>query len=338
MTRKITMFLALMGLVYQLSAQTEEVPARYEKERPILEVALNEYGNDSLNVMGGYIRQVVPFTTDLASLSQRLFELDTNGGSEYCGKVMLSAARQLDWDDNRDSLKLLFIAGNEPFDQGPVDFRRASRALRSMDVTVNTIFCGDYQEGIRSYWEEGASLTGGSYLNINADYKEAYVMTPYDDRLSQLNRRLNDTYIGFGAAEEMKKQVQETQDSNARGLGFVAFLDRAAVKSSESYSNAEWDLVDALEEGEVGLDAMPTEALPAPMRAMDTEEREEYVQDMSVERRAIQEEINALNRQREAYLLEQKAAEPEEEESTLGSAMEEAIQKAARTRGFETEN
>jgi hypothetical protein len=44
--------------------------------------------------------------------------LRTNGGSEYCGAVIRDASMNLKWDDNNQSMKLIYIAGNEPFDQG----------------------------------------------------------------------------------------------------------------------------------------------------------------------------------------------------------------------------
>jgi uncharacterized small protein (DUF1192 family) len=328
------------GLINQAKSQLWKIVAQTAKERrngrmPILEVALYEYGNDSLSILSGYVRQVVPFTTDLDYLSQKLFELDTNGGSEYCGKVMISAARQLDWSRDDQALKLMFIAGNEPFDQGPVDYVRAAESVMGRDIKVNTIFCGDYEEGRYSNWAHGAQITGGSYMNINSDYEQAYIYTPYDDRISQLNMSLNETYLGYGAQGEMKKEVQKTQDENAKGLNMGSLLDRAAVKSSKSYSNSEWDLVDAYAEGAVELEDMPAEALPAPMVAMDNEERRAYVVEKQEERLAIQEEIARLSEERETYLAEQTAAEPDE--STLDSAMLNAIRQAAEEKGFTLE-
>ena len=45
---------------------------------------------------------------------------------EYCGTVIQDALDQLPWSPSPRDLKVVFIAGNEPFSQGPVDFRKVT--------------------------------------------------------------------------------------------------------------------------------------------------------------------------------------------------------------------
>src|SRR5688572_13503 len=85
---------------------------------PDLRVALYEYGNDSLPSSTGHIRRVLPLTSDLDKVSEELFALKTNGGSEYCGHVIDEATKHLEWSASSHDLKLIFIAGNEEFTQG----------------------------------------------------------------------------------------------------------------------------------------------------------------------------------------------------------------------------
>ena len=80
-----------------------------------LYVALYEYGNDNLSPDVGYVRQVSPLTNDLDKISDELFKLRTNGGSEYCGTVIADAVEDLKWTESTDELKVIFIAGNEGF-------------------------------------------------------------------------------------------------------------------------------------------------------------------------------------------------------------------------------
>ncbi|MCA9311837.1 MAG: VWA domain-containing protein, partial [Phycisphaerales bacterium] len=79
--------------------------ARYEGERPDLQIALYEYGNNGLSAENGYVRMVQPLTDNLDQISQDLFALVTNGGDEYCGQVIGAAATQLQWSDSPDDLK-----------------------------------------------------------------------------------------------------------------------------------------------------------------------------------------------------------------------------------------
>ena len=79
---------------------------------PALEVALLTFGNDGHDAEAGWVAVQTPFTSDLDLVSQRLFELTTNGGSEYVGRV-LQAAHGLTWSPSDDTLKLVIVAGNE---------------------------------------------------------------------------------------------------------------------------------------------------------------------------------------------------------------------------------
>lgn len=67
---------------------------KYNGKAPEIEIALYEYGNDGIRDEN-YIRQVTPLTQDLDLVSEKLFALRTNGGSEYCGAVIRDAAANL---------------------------------------------------------------------------------------------------------------------------------------------------------------------------------------------------------------------------------------------------
>ena len=325
------------GLINQAKSQlwkivSETGRARRESRSPYLEVALYEYGNDSLSMMRGYIRQVVPFTSDLDFISHNLFQLTTNGGSEYCGAVIKEAVRKLDWDRNPDTLKMIFIAGNEPFSQGSVSYTSSCRKSVDNDITVNTIFCGDYQEGIYTNWKHGAEIGMGKYMNINSDYEERYIYAPQDDRIGELNRMLNETYLGYGKAGKAKKEMQMEQDSNASELSMGSFLERAKVKSSASYSNSSWDIVDAYEEGEIDLDKMEEDELPPEMAQLDSREKKEYVEELQKKRKAIQDEIAGLSAERDEYV--RKEREKEAAENTLDTAIIDTLREAVKEKGF----
>jgi len=138
-------------------------------------------GNDRLSSRDNYIRKILPFTDDLDDVSKELFSLTTKGGSEYCGAVIQESLENLDWGSEADDLKMVFIAGNEPFDQGKINYKDAALNAKEKGVVVNTIFCGDYTHGIDSYWKNGAQLTYGDYMAINQNQRTVYVPSPYDE-------------------------------------------------------------------------------------------------------------------------------------------------------------
>ena len=189
------------GLINQAKAQLWDIVNEFtyvrcgNQIRPRLEIALYQYGNNDLSSREGYIQQVLGFSSDLDEISEKLFSLTTNGGEEYCGEVIHTSLRQLDWGKNPDHLRMIFIAGNEPFTQGKLDYRDAVGQAKEKDIVVNTIFCGDYHQGIQTAWQKGAILTGGEYISIDHNQQVVHIATPYDDVIIRLNNRLNKTYI-----------------------------------------------------------------------------------------------------------------------------------------------
>ena len=133
------------GLINQAKAQLWEIInelsyAKYGIQKPNLEIALYEYGNDHLESSDGFVRQVLAFNSDLDEISEKLFSLTTNGGKEYCGQVISNSLKELEWGENNNDLRLIFIAGNEPFTQGKLHYKEAISNANEKDVIINTIF------------------------------------------------------------------------------------------------------------------------------------------------------------------------------------------------------
>ncbi len=147
---------SMSGLIDQARAElwsivNEFILSERGGRQPEIQVALYEYGNMGLSSETGWIRRIVPLTTDLDKVSEELFALKTNGGDEYCGWVIRDATQKLAWSSSPEDLKVIFIAGNEPFTQGPVDYREVCRAAIARGVIVNTIHCGGEQAAKKNY-------------------------------------------------------------------------------------------------------------------------------------------------------------------------------------------
>jgi von Willebrand factor type A domain len=296
--------------------------------RPAIKIALYEYGNDGLPSSEGYIRQVSPLTEDLDVISEKLFSLTTNGGNEFCGHVIKTSLNQLAWSSSQADLKLIFIAGNEPFTQGSISYRGACANAKEKGIVVNTIFCGGFTEGIQTNWKDGADLTGGTYMSIEQNSKTVYVATPYDDRIAELNDKLNSTYIYYGRSGVSKHEQQSVQDKNAERYGQSNKVERAVSKSSHAYKNSTWDLVDAAKESEKVIAEASEDELPEEMKGMDVDQRKSYVKQKSVERTKIQEEIQSLNKQRQSYIA--KNTPKKTKDAMLDGAMLKAIKEKGR--------
>lgn len=325
------------GLIEQAKTQlwkivNEMALAQFDGQTPALEIALYEYGNDGLPAAEGHIRMVSQFTTDLDKISEDLFALKTNGGSEYCGQVINVALKQLLWSTSGKDLKLIFIAGNEPFTQGSIDYKESCKSSISKGIIVNTIFCGNREEGITGSWKDGADLADGKYLNIDQDVKEAYIASPYDDDIVKLNEELNSTYVSYGVSGKKMKERQEVQDKNASGSGANVNINRAVSKSQQAYTNESWDLVDAYKKDEKKLESLSDDEMPEELKGKSNTEVKKYVQDKQSKREKIQKQINELNDKRSKYVLEQQKNNAQE--NTLDAVMIKTVREQAQNKNY----
>ncbi|WP_308991387.1 vWA domain-containing protein [Mariniflexile litorale] len=323
------------GLIDQAKAQLWDIVnelsyAKCATNKPNLEIALYEYGNDKLNSQEGYIRQVLAFSNDLDEISKELFSLTTNGGEEYCGQVIQTSLNRLNWGKNPDDLKLIFIAGNEPFTQGKVNYKDVSVNAKEKGITINTIFCGDYNQGVSTSWKDGAALTNGDYMAINQNQTTIHIVSPYDDEILILNQKLNKTYVVYGKIGKQKMALQAEQDTNAQGYSKANAVSRTVSKSSHLYKNETWDLVDAVELEEVSVEALEDDTLPEELKGKSADEIKKYVSEKKKEREHIQNKIQELNAKRKVYISEQK----KDNKNGLENAMTNAIKEQAKKKKY----
>ena len=321
----------------QLWAIVNQFSAARRHGRPArLQVALYEYGNNRLPAARGYLRRVLPFTTDLDRVSEELFALTTNGGDEYCGTVLQAALDQLAWSSSPADLKVIFIAGNEPFTQGPIDFRRVCQRAARAGIAVNTIHCGSRAEGETTGWAEGARLAYGSFSTIDQDQVAEHIEAPQDADISRLGVKLNETYIPYGASGRDGQKRQEAQDKNAQGSGAGSATSRAVTKANRLYSNAGWDLVDAVKEGGLDLGKMKADDLPESLRGLAPEKLQAEILARAQERERLQREINRLNVERQQHVAaERRKRGKGPAVETLDVAMTDALRQQAACREIE---
>lgn len=308
---------------------------KYEGKTPEIEISLYEYGNSGLSSESNYIRQISPLSTDLDLISEKLFSLRTNGGEEYCGAVIQDAVTQLKWKDGNKNMKLVYIAGNEPFNQGSINYKDVVKNALNNDIYVNTIFCGNNEEGIRTFWQDGAITGNGKYFNIDSNQRVQYINTPYDDQITKCNERINTTYISYGRKGAEKKMNQATQDANAESVSKANYVERSVSKSKQVYKNDSWDLVDKVSENEEALDDIAKEELPSELKDKNKAEIKAYIAQKSAEREKIQKEISVLAKKRQEYIDNEMKKQKTQDD--LGNAIASSIVALGKNKGYTVE-
>ena len=330
------------GLIDQTRNQIWQVinefsTAKQHGVTPILEVALFDYGNTQNKKGSGYVRQLNAFTQELDLISEGLFSLTTSGGDEYCGYAIATAVNTLEWSDSDSDIKTIFIAGNEAFTQGPINFRDALALANAKGIVVNTIFAGSHQSGIQVGWRQGATLAGGDYMSIDANQEVVHITAPEDKQIAQLNRKLNGTYVPYGKDGARNIERQRAQDKLSEGISLGLLSKRVKSKVSSFYNNTKWDLVDAMEEGELNDDelaAMDEDVMPAAMKGMSVKEKKKYVQSRTEERKSIKQEIEKLSESRQAYVSIQRSKIAPMAEASVSDAFTSSMKKEAKDKGF----
>lgn len=317
--------------------------ARQNGKLPAIQIALYEYGSGRLSSKDAWVRQVLPFTDDLDKVSDELFKLKTGGSEEYCGAVMDRALKELKWNtENPDALKLIFIAGNEPFNQGNVPYAPVIARGLERGITVNTIYCGSAGDGDSVLWKDGARKGDGSFLNIDHNAAPPEPETPYDAELATLNVSLNGTYLAYGSqevrAEKLERQAR--QDKLTEAASPAAAAGRIAAKANKAaYRNTSWDLVDLYEEqGSRAVEELGnTGILPEELKGKSAKEVEAVVKEKAEERARLQKKIADVGRQRDTWLNKWKAEQSASgggKANTLDDAIIQAVRRQAGKKKF----
>lgn len=302
------------------------------KPTPILRVGLISYGNDGYSE-SGWTRVDQDLTDDLDQVYDKLMALQTNGGSEYVGRAIHVAHKQMHWRQDRSTLKIMFVAGNEDANQDrEYPSLQAAGGIINSDVVVNTIYCGNPQDSIAEGWRAVALRADGQFSAISPDGGAVVINTPYDDQLNQLSQELNKTYIAYGAEGEVAQERQMVQDSKAKKMSASAGAARAQAKSSALYRNSRWDLVDADKEGK--LEDISADELPSEMQQMSPAERKKYVAGKAKERKEIQDKINTLSKKRNDYIKQEIAKQGKKKDGAFDDALRGALRKQAKRKNI----
>ena len=297
------------------------------KPAPILRVGLLTYGSGG-SERDGYVIVQSDLTTNLDKIYSKLFELRTTGGTEYVGRVVYRAVKELNWNRNRRTLRQIFVAGNESADQDRrVRASTAVRLARRKGIFVNSIYCGDQQNSEAHGWRAVASGGRGVFAAIDHNHGTVVVRTPYDAKLNALSNQLNRTYIGYGRQGKKGKEMQAAQDSNAMRTHAGVAAARAKAKASAVYRAEGWDLVDARKSGK--LSQIKKADLPAELQGMDRAKLDLKLKKMALKRDKIRKKIQAMSKDREAFVVAEKKRTGKAEDKAFDMAIKRAIRTQA---------
>ncbi len=263
---------------------------------PTLRVALLSYGRENPQP-ATTVRLETDLTTDLTLVSDHLIALAGEGGAQYAPRALQAALEGLDWTASEGALKLILIAGTKPTGQQ----RGSPVSFREMSAVAR---------------------------------REEIFVDDIDTELAELSAAINETFLPLGEQGAKRQQGALEQDRNAEKLGLSVAAGRALAKAGPRYS-AGWDLLDAVEAGNVDLyDLEYSELLPERLRGMTAAELELHVEQLGGKRRELRQRIAELGDERRRRIVEQTKADVFDDPRVFDSAERDALRERLAEQGY----
>ncbi|OUR73611.1 hypothetical protein A9Q78_02755 [Methylophaga sp. 41_12_T18] len=299
-------------------------------------VAYRDRGDD-------YVTKSVPLSGDLDSMYAQLMDFKANGGGdtpESVNQGLYDAVNNMQWNDDQQTYKVVFLVGDAPAHmdyQDDVKYPETMALAKQKGIIINTIQAGQ-DVATTANWQQVASLGNGDYFQVGQSGNAIAIATPFDKKLAELSKKLDDTRHYFGNKEDKAKQAlklsatkklhEEASDaSRARRATFNS------SKSGKANFLGENELVDAISSGRVALDDIPEEALPVAMQAMSTDEQTAYIAKEAKQRKELGQDLKILAEKRERYLRE-KVEEDGSAKDSFDSKLYGSITAQAREKGL----
>ncbi len=293
-----------------------------------------------------YETRIVDLSDDLDSVYATLMDFEANGGGdtpESVNKALYDAVHNMSWTQQDQAYQVIFLVGDAPphMDYDEVQYPEIAASALEKGIVINTIQCGDIPSAVAP-WTQIASLGNGDFFQVEQAGSAVAYSTPFDEEIASLSARLDDTRLYFGTEEEkakMQSKVAATEKLHD-GASVEARARRGVFNASaggRANLLGDNELVAAFASGEVKLDELEEDALPAALQAMAPEEQEAYVAELADERADIQAQIRALSQDRDGFLAK-KVEEAGGLKSSLDQKLYDAVKEQAGEAGLEYED
>ena len=258
-----------------------------------------------------YVTRVVDLSADLDSVYGTLMDFQADGGGdtpESVNRALHDAVHRMSWSNADQAYRVIFLVGDAPphMDYNEVQYPDIAAAARGKGIVVNTIQCGQIP-ATSEPWNAIAHLGGGDFLQVEQAGGAVAFESPYDAEIAALSAKLDATRMYFGNEEE-KARMRDKMAATGKlqdGSSVASLARRGVFNATEGGREnllGEKELVSAVASGEVSLDELDRDDLPATMQAMEPAEQEAHVAKLAEERAEIQQRISELAHDRSDYL------------------------------------
>jgi len=272
-----------------------------------------------------YITRVFDLSEDLDSMYASLMDFRAEGGGdgpESVNQALYDAIHKVSWSQDSNVYRVAFLVGDAPPHMdynNDVKYPVTLAAAKRKGIVVNTIQSGQHQF-TRPAWQQIASLGQGEYFQVEDSGNAVAVATPFDEKMSTLATKLEETRLYYGDEDTREKQKAKLEASAKlqKELSTEALARRSAYNATASGKKnflGESELVEAITSGRVELDEIKREDLPASMQLMAPAAAMVVITEQAERRDALKQEIKDLAESRNRFIKEKVDAEGGAEDS-----------------------
>jgi Mg-chelatase subunit ChlD len=290
-----------------------------------------------------YVTRIIDLSGDLDSVYASLMEFQAGGGGdtpESVNKALYEAVHRMSWSKANQAYQTIFLVGDAPphMDYNEVQYPATIAAANEKGIVINTIQSGNVPTTVVP-WTTIASLGHGNFFQVDQAGGAVAYASPYDEEIAELSAKLDATRLAYGSEEE--KEQSEAKFAQSRKVSAVSSVGALARRGVFNAADAgrenllgEKELVDAVSNGDVELDKIAPEALPAALKPMAPAEQKAYVARLAGERADIRQKIQALAEDRDDFIT-RKVEEAGGMADSLDAKLYEAVKDQAGKAGFE---
>ncbi len=264
---------------------------KYNDKKAVVQIALYEYGNSDVSSEVSFVRQLSYLSTDQNFVNQKLFEIFPKGDTELCSNAIGKALNELDWSIDTNDLRMMFIIGNEAFNQGNTNYKVMCEIAADHMISVNTIYCGNNKKGIDDFWQDAASNGKGNYFSLDTTKQSLKFTTKLDVPYYSYQDSLSKTYYDKKMMDDvMFVQEPTVRKPKPRPTPSKSDKNKTPVSNENIPTPINLDeLIDEDREG-ISITSIPEEKLPKEFQGLTDAEKKALIQ-----KKVLQENGTARN-------------------------------------------
>lgn len=270
-----------------------------------------------------FITKTYPLSENIDSLYSQLLAIQAQGGGdapESVNKSLDEAVNKMPWSENDQTFRTVFLVGDCPphMDYNETRYPETCKNANEKNVVINTIKLGYSCTDAVAHFKEIATLTNGTYQQLDQHATDVVVNTPYDDSIVHYSRYIDESKIYYGSTTQ--KEVMNNKKDMSLKLYDKSSANASSSRAKYNYTaagRANWfgsnELVQDVIEGKVSLDTLTKEQLPAELQEKTKEEQLTMVLQKQQERVYNMNRLDVLVKQKDVYIRTEKTKNGEED-------------------------